>query len=1066
MWIVRLALARPYTFIVMALVIILLTPVALLRTPTDIFPEINIPVISLVWKYQGLEPQDMEQRITSNSERAVTTLVNDVEHIESQSINSTSIVKIFFQPRANIQTALAQTTAIVQTILFSLPPGTTPPLVAIYSASTVPVIQIGLTSDRLSEQALFDFGNNFIRTQLATVQGAALPFPYGGKQRLIAVDIDSQALQSKGLAPVDIVNAVNAQNLILPTGTAKLGTLEYQVEMNGSPQTVGELNDLPVKTVNGATIYMRDVAHIRDGFSPQTNVVRANGQRGVLMAVYKTGSASTLDIVKRVKQTLQNYSSSLPAGLKITMFFDQSLYVRASIQGVLREALIAACLTAIMILLFLGNWKSTLIIATSIPLSILVSVLLLSALGETINIMTLGGLALAVGILVDDATVEIENINRNLAMGKETVQAILDGAAQIAVPAFVSTICICIVFLPMFFLSGVARYLFVPLAEAVSFAMLASYMWSRTIVPTMAMYLLSAQDEYIAEEHLGEKQSFLRRYQQRFEHGFERFRSGYRTALGTALGSPILFAACFLGFCLLSGGLVFVLGRDFFPKVDAGQIRLHFRARTGLRIEETARLADQIDGVIRQTIPARELETVLDNLGVPYSGINLSYSNSGTYGTADGEILVQLKEERGRPTSEYINEFRRKLPQDFPGVQFFFQPADIVTQILNFGTPAPIDVAIMGNNELGNFEVAQKLAGEIRHIPGAVDVHVQQALDEPTLRLDIDRTRVQSVGLQAKDVAQNLLVSLSSSFQTAPSFWLDPKNGVSYNVAVQTPQYRVDTYQELQNTPVNGSVAGAPTQILGNLANTSTTSRPAVVSHYNVAPMINVYAAVNGRDLGGVSDEVEKRVQEIEKELPRGSHIVVRGQVQTMKSSFQGLALGLIGAIVLVYLLIVVNFQSWLDPFIIITALPGALAGICWMLLLTRTTLSVPSLTGAIMSVGVATSNSILMVSFAREQMNEGKAARDAALEAGFVRIRPVIMTALAMIIGMVPMAIGLGEGGEQNAPLGRAVIGGLLFATFATLFFVPCVFSIIHGRRERKKAAVSGTLGTSPATA
>jgi CzcA family heavy metal efflux pump len=1056
MWIVRLALSRPYTFIVMALVIILLTPVVLMRTPTDIFPEINIPVISLVWNYTGLEPQEMEQRITSNSERAVTTLVNDVEHIESQSINGIGVVKIFFQPNANVQTALAQTTAIVQTILRSLPPGTTPPLVAIYSASTVPVIQIGLTSDSLSEQALFDFGNNFIRTQLATVQGAALPFPYGGKQRLISVDLDSAALQAKGLSPVDIVNAVNAQNLILPTGTAKLGTLEYTVEMNGSPQTVAELNDLPIKTVNGATIYMREVAHIRDGFSPQTNIVRANGQRGVLMATYKTGSASTLDIVSRVKETLQNYASSLPESLHMTMFFDQSLYVRASISGVLREALIAACLTAIMILLFLGNWKSTLIIAISIPLSILVSVLLLSALHETINIMTLGGLALAVGILVDDATVEIENINRNLAMGKETVQAILDGAAQIAVPAFVSTLCICIVFLPMFFLSGVAKYLFVPLAEAVSFAMLASYMWSRTIVPTMAMYLLSAQDEYIAEEHLGERQGLFRRYQQGFERKFEKMRAGYRQALGVALENSLVFTACFLVFCVLSGGLVFVLGRDFFPKVDAGQIRLHFRARTGLRIEETARLADQVDGAIRETIPSKELETILDNLGVPYSGINLSYSNSGTFGTADGEILVQLREERGRPTSEYINDLREKLPQRFPGVQFFFQPADIVTQILNFGTPAPIDVAIMGADQQANFRLAEKLAGEIRHIPGAVDVHVQQAFDEPTLHMDIDRTRVQSIGLQAKDVAQNVLVSLSSSFQTAPAFWLDPKNGVSYNVAVQTPQYRVDTYQALQNTPVNGSVTGMPPQVLANLVQTRTTARPAVISHYNVQPMINVYSAVNGRDLGGVSDDVVKRVAEIQKELPRGSHIVLRGQVQTMRTSFEGLAIGLVGAIVLVYLLIVVNFQSWLDPFIIITALPGALAGICWMLLITHTTLSVPSLTGAIMSVGVATSNSILMVSFAREQMNEGKSARDAALEAGFVRIRPVIMTALAMVIGMVPMAIGLGEGGEQNAPLGRAVIGGLLFATFATLFFVPCVFSIIHGRRERKKGSLA----------
>ena len=1049
----------------MALVIILLTPVVLLRTPTDIFPEINIPVITLIWNYTGLEPQEMEQRITSNSERFVTTLVNDVEHTESQSLNGLAIVKIFFQPNANIQTALAQTTAIVQTILRQLPPGATPPLVAIYSASTVPVIQIGLTSDSLSEQALFDFGNNFIRTQLATVPGAALPFPYGGKQRLISVDLESAALQAKGLSPVDIVNAVNAQNLVLPTGTAKLGSLEYTVEMNGSPQTVAELNDLPIKTVNGATIYMRDVAHIRDGFSPQTNIVRANGQRGVLMSAYKTGSASTLDVVKRIKETLKNYSSSLPEGLHLTMFFDQSLYVDASIQGVLREALIAACLTAIMILLFLGNWKSTLIIATSIPLSILVSVLLLSALHETINIMTLGGLALAVGILVDDATVEIENINRNLAMGKETVQAILDGAQQIATPAFVSTLCICIVFLPMFFLSGVARYLFVPLAEAVSFAMLASYMWSRTIVPTMAMYLLSSEDEYIPEEHQGEKQGFFRRYQQGFERAFEKFREGYRRALGTALENSTLFAACFLGFCLLSGCLVFVLGRDFFPKVDAGQIRLHFRARTGLRIEETARLADQIDGVIRETIPSKELQTVLDNLGVPYSGINLSYSNSGTWGTADGEILVQLRDERGRPTIDYINDLREKLPQRFPGVQFFFQPADIVTQILNFGSPAPIDVAIMGNNQRANYVVAEKLAGEIRHIPGAVDVHVQQALDEPTLHMDIDRTRVQSVGLQAKDVAQNLLVSLSSSFQTSPAFWLDPKNGVSYSVAVQTPQYRVDSYQALQNTPVTGSVAGAPPQILGNLVRTSATTRPAVVSHYNVQPMINVYASVNGRDLGSVSDEVAKRVSNIEPQLPKGSHIVIRGQVQTMKNSFEGLALGLVGAIVLVYLLIVVNFQSWLDPFIIITALPGALAGICWMLLVTRTTLSVPSLTGAIMSVGVATSNSILMVSFAREQLNEGKNARDAALEAGFVRMRPVIMTALAMIIGMVPMAIGLGEGGEQNAPLGRAVIGGLLFATFATLFFVPCVFSIIHGRRERRRDD-GGTPETSLATA
>jgi len=1052
MWIVRLSLQRPYTFIVMALVIILLTPVVLLRTPTDIFPEINIPVISLVWTFTGLEPQEMEQRITGNVERGIATLVNDVEHTESQSLNGIAVIKVYFQPNANIQTALAQTAAISQTFLRFLPPGTTPPLVIIYSASTVPVIQIGLTSDTLSEQQLFDFGNNFIRTQLATIQGAATPFPYGGKQRLVSVDADPSALQSKGLSAVDIVNAINAQNLLLPTGTAKLGTLEYSVEMNGSPRSVVELNDLPIKTVNGATIYMKDVAHVRDGFSPQTNAVLANGQRGVLMSIYKTGNASTLSIVDRVKAMLIYNSGSYPEGLKVSQFFDQSLFVRASIQGVLREALIAAVLTAFMILLFLGNWKSTIIIAISIPLSILVSILLLSALGETINIMTLGGLALAVGILVDDATVEIENINRNLAMGKETVQAILDGAQQIAVPAFVSTLCICIVFIPMFFLSGVAKYLFVPLAEAVIFAMLASYMWSRTIVPTLAMYLLSADDEYHAEEHVGEHQGFFRRIQQKFEHTFESFREGYREALQSALESSGRFSAAFLAFCALSTLLVFVLGRDFFPKVDAGQIRLHMRARTGLRIEETARLADQVNQTVRQVIPQNELVTVLDNIGLPYSGINLSYSNSGTIGTSDAEILIQLKTERGKGTTEYVNELRTALKQKFPGVQFFFQPADIVTQILNFGTPAPIDVAITGPNQPGNYAVAQRLASGMRHIPGAVDVHVQQAFDAPTLFMNIDRTRVQSVGMQARDVAQNVLVSLSSSFQTTPAFWLDPKNGINYNVAVQTPQYRIDSFQALQDTPVNGSLAGSTPQILANLVTTSTTARPASISHFNSQPMINVYASVDGRDLGAVSEEVFKQVGALEKDLPRGSHIVVRGQVQTMRNSFIGLGVGLIGAIVLAYLLIVVNFQSWLDPFIIITALPGALAGICWILLITHTTLSVPSLTGAIMCMGVATANSILMVSFAREQLAEGKDAHAAALEAGFVRIRPVIMTALAMIIGMVPMALGLGEGGEQNAPLGRAVIGGLIFATFATLFFVPCVFSMIHSRLERRR--------------
>jgi len=741
MWIVRLALSRPYTFIVMAMVIVLLTFVVVPRTPTDIFPDINIPVIAQVWTYTGLEPQEMERRITSNVERGIMVLVNDIEHVESQSLNGIAIVKIFFHPGANVQTALAQVTAISQTFLRSLPPGTTPPLVMIYSASTVPVIQIGLTSDSLSEQQLFDYGNNFIRTQIATVPGASMPFPYGGKIRLVSVDIDPTTLQAKGLSPADIVNAVNVQNLILPTGTTKMGAMEYNVEMNASPTTIQALNNLPVKTVNGSTIYMRDVAHIRDGFAPQTNVVLQNGRRGVLMSVYKTGNNSTLAIVDSVKQVLKNYAPSLPESLKVSTFFDQSLFVRAAIQGVLREAAIAAILTALMILVFLGNWKSTFIIAISIPLSILVSVLCLSALGETMNIMTLGGLALAVGILVDDATVEIENINRNLAMGKETIQAILDGAQQIAVPAFVSTLCICIVFIPMFFLSGVAKYLFVPLAEAVIFAMLASYMWSRTIVPTMAMYLLSAEDEYKADEHKGEKMGFFRRYQQKFEHAFERFRDGYRSALTSALQNARLFAGCFLVFCVLSAGLVFVLGRDFFPTADAGQIRLHLRAKTGLRIEESAKLAGQINQVIHETIPDRDLQTVLDNIGLPYSGINLTYSNSGTIGTADGEILVQLKEERGKSTAGYVDDLRRRLPREFPGVQFFFQPADIVTQILNFGTPAPIDIQFIGNDQYGNFKLAQKLANEIEHIPGAVDVPVQQAFDEPTLYLDIDRTR-------------------------------------------------------------------------------------------------------------------------------------------------------------------------------------------------------------------------------------------------------------------------------------------------------------------------------------
>jgi len=1045
MWIVALALRRPYTFVVMALVIILLVPLTLYRTPVDIFPAIDIPVISVVWNYTGMSPNDMAQRIVTNSERGMTVTVNDIEHIESQSIYGVGVIKVFFRPGANIQTALSQITAIVQTTVRGLPPGATPPLVITYNASTTPIIQLGLSSKTLPEQEIFDLGQNFLRTQLATVQGAAMPYPFGGKIRQIEVDLDLQQLQANGLTPTDIVNAVNAQNLILPAGTTKIGPLENAVEMNGTPQTIAELNDLPVKTVNGTTLYMRDVAHIRDGFSPQTNIVRQDGVRGALMAVYKSGNASTLDIVKAVKNVVPIAAQSLPRALTIKSLFDQSLFVRASIYGVLREGIIAACLTAVMILIFIGDWRPTIVIAISIPLSICVSVILLGALGETINIMTLGGLALAVGILVDDATVEIENIERNLALGKEMKQAILDGAQQIAVPAFVSTLSICIVFVPMFFLTGVAKFLFVPLAEAVVFAMLASYLLSRTLIPTLVMYIMRGHEH----KEAGPK-TFLGRFQRSFERGFESFRDGYAQVLDRTLHHRKVFAICFLAFCVLSMGLVFVLGEDFFPSVDAGLLRLHLRARAGLRVEETARLTDQVEQVLRQKIPKDELQTMLDNIGVPYSGINLSYSNSGVFGTNDAEIQISLNPEHHKATQKYIQQLRAELPREFPGVEFFFQPADIVSQILNFGLPAPIDIQVVGNDLESNYEIAQRIANRVRHVPGSADVHVQQMMDLPTLQLDIDRTKAAQVGVQARDVAQSVLVSLSGSFQTAPNFWLNPKNGVTYTVAVQAPQYRMTSVQDLMNVPVNDPAARAP-QVLGNLVQLSPTVRPAVVSHYNVQPVIDVYASTQGRDLGGVAADTMKIVDQFKQHLPRGTRIVVRGQVDTMRSSFIGLGIGLVMAIVLVYLLIVVNFQSWLDPFIIITALPGALAGICWMLLLTRTTLSVPSLTGAVMCMGVATANSILMVSFSRDRMREGANAYDAALEAGHTRIRPVLMTALAMIIGMVPMALGLGEGGEQNAPLGRAVIGGLLFATIATLFFVPVVFTLVHGRKNHE---------------
>jgi multidrug efflux pump subunit AcrB len=1043
MWIVALALRRPYTFVVMALVLIILTPLVIWRMPVDVLPDIDIPVVSVVWTYAGLSPGDMADRIVASSERGLTITVNDIEHIESQSLSGIGVIKIFFQPNANIQTALSQVTAMSQTILRTLPAGTTPPLIITYSASSTPIVQLGLNSKTLPEQQLFDLGNNFLRTQLATVPGAATPYPFGGKMRQVQVDLDMPRLQANGLSPNDIVNAISAQNLILPSGTTKIGLLEYQVEMNGSPQTIPELNDLPVKTVAGSTIYMRDVAHVRDGFAPQTNIVRMDGVRGALMSIFKVGNASTITIVDAVKGLIPLAAQSLPPELHVSALFDQSLFVRASIRGVVIEGLTAAALTAVMILLFLGDWRPTIVISISIPLSIFVSVLVLSALGQTINIMTLGGLALAVGILVDDATVEIENIERNLAQGKEMKQAILDGAAQIAVPAFVSTICICIVFVPMFFLTGVAKFLFVPLAEAVVFAMLASYFLSRTLIPTLVMYIMRGH------EHKAEgPKTFLGRFQRGFERGFENFRNGYYQLLEITVKNRKIFAACFLGFCVLSLGWVFVLGEDFFPTVDAGLIRLHLRGRAGMRVEETARLCDEVEAYLRQYLPKGEVSNILDNIGLPYSGINTSYSNSGVIGTSDAEILVALNQEHHHSTPEYVRQLRQDLPRRFPGVEFFFQPADIVTQILNFGLPAPIDIQVMGQDMQGNYVMAQQIANKLRQVPGTADVHVQQILSLPAIHLDIDRNLVTQIGMNSRDVAQSVLVSLSGSFQTSPSYWLNPKNGVTYSVAIQSPQYRMTSLQELMDLPVNNPDVKS-SQVLGNLVSLKPKVLPAVVSHYNVQPVIDVYASTQGRDLGAVNSDTMKVLKPFMDHAPRGTRIVVRGQVVTMRSSFLGLGIGLLGAILLIYFLIVVNFQSWLDPFVIITALPGALAGIAWVLLLTHTTLSVPALTGAVMCMGVATANSILMVSFARDRMDSGVHAVQAALEAGYTRIRPVIMTAMAMVIGMFPMSLGLGEGGEQNAPLGRAVIGGLLFATVATLFFVPCVFAMVHGRGD-----------------
>jgi multidrug efflux pump subunit AcrB len=1048
MWIVRLALRRPYTFAVVALLILLSGPLVIQRTPTDIFPNINIPVVSTIWSYTGLSAPEMANRIVTGYERAVTTTVNDIEHIESQTLAGISVVKVFFRPSARIDAAVSQVTAIAQTVLRQFPPGTTPPLVITYSASSVPVLQLALSGQGLSEQQLFDLGNNTIRAQLATVQGAAIPYPYGGKQRQVQVDIDLPALQARGLSPSDVVNAISAQNLILPAGTTKIGNYEYAVETNSAPATIEGLNDLPIRSRNGAVVFLRDVAHARDGNPPQTNIVRVNGQRASLLTILKSGAASTLDIIAQVRAALTQVAGSLPPELKVTPLNDQSLFVRASIDGVVREGLIAACLTGVMILIFLGSWRSTLIIAVSIPLSILTSLICLSALGETINIMTLGGLALAVGILVDDATVEIENINRNLEMGKPTEQAILDGAAQIAVPAFVSTLSICIVFVPMFFLTGVARYLFVPLAEAVVFAMLASYFLSRTVVPTMAKFLLKPHAPGHGELPATGGGVFVR-FQRGFEERFERFRAAYQRLLERGLARPRLFALVFTAVCLGSvAALMPWLGQDFFPTVDAGQMKLHLRARTGTRIEETARLCDRIDDSIRQVLPPSELATIIDNIGVPYSGLNLSYSNSAPIGPADADILITMKADH-RPTADAMRTIREKLVREFPDVTFYFLPVDIVSQILNFGLPAPIDVQVVGNDLTGNRAFAEKLLQKMRSIPGTVDLRIQQPFDAPRLFVDVDRTRAQQVGYSQRDVAGNLLVALSGSSQVTPSFWLDAKNGVSYFIAVQSPQYRLASLDDLRNIPVAGVNGSAP-QILGNLATISRGSQAGTVSHYNAQPVIDIFGNVQDTDLGSVAGPLARLVDGARKDLPRGSQMIVRGQILTMKNSFRGLLGGLVFSIVLVYLLIVVNFQSWLDPFIIIAALPAAIAGIVWMLFLVHTTVSVPALTGAIMCMGVATANSILVVSFAKERMAEGETAAQAAREAGFTRFRPVLMTALAMIIGMVPMALGFGEGGEQNAPLGRAVIGGLIFATVATLFFVPAFFSILHRRRER----------------
>ncbi|WP_298691889.1 efflux RND transporter permease subunit [uncultured Sphingomonas sp.] len=1049
--IVRTALARPLTFIVMAILIAIVGVLQAARTPVDIFPNIGVPVIATAWQYTGLSPDDMSGRIITPFERVLTTTVNDIEHIESQSLNGIGVVKIYFQPGANIQTATAQVTSISQTILKQLPPGVTPPLILNYNASTVPIVQLALSGPGLSEQTLFDLAQNQIRPQLVTVPGAAIPYAFGGKQRQVQFDLDPQALQSKGLSGQDIGNAIAAQNQINPVGFAKIGTFQYNVELNNTPATVEAFNDLPVKTVNGATIYMRDVAHVRDGAAPQQNVVHVDGHRSALMTVLKNGKTSTLAIISGIKGKLPQLQQTLPSQLKITPVGDQSLFVRAAINGVIREGVIAAVLTALMILLFLGSARSTLIVATSIPLAVLFSIIFLGVTGNTLNIMTLGGLSLAVGILVDEGTVTIESITYHLEMGKGVIQAILDGSAQIVTPAFVSLLCICIVFVPMFFLPGVAGYLFVPLALAVIFAMIGSFILSRTLVPTMAMYLLKPHDDAHAEQRKNSRNPFTR-FQQGFEKRFERVRAGYGGLLQKALDARAVFAIGFLVCVALSFLLVPFLGRNFFPTVDAGQITLHVRAPIGSRIEDSAANFDRIERRIRQIIPAGELATVVDNIGLPVSGINTVYNNSGTIGPQDGDIQITLGEGH-HPVAGYIKTMREQLPHYFPGSTFAFLPADITSQILNFGAPAPIDIQITGKDAKGNLAYAAKMLRRIKAIPGAADARMQQSTSYPELKVHADRSRIDQFGLTERDVTNSVATALAGTAQTAPVYFVNPENGVSYTVVAQAPEYRIRTLNELLNVPVTGSGNAVP-QVLGGVASITRDTTGAVISHYNIQPTIDIYATPAERDLGAVAGDINQVLKDLKKEAPKGATITLRGQYATMNTAFSGLFFGLLAAIVLIYLLIVVNFQSWLDPFVIITALPGAIAGIVWMLFITGTPLSVPALIGAIMCMGVATANSILVISFAREKLEELGDATKAAYEAGVTRFRPVLMTALAMVIGMLPMALGLGEGAEQNAPLGRAVIGGLLVATFGTLMFVPVVFSFAHRKGRPVSAA------------